>query len=163
MNARNAPLVRNVRGVGNATHFQLTPSRRIATFVVCAYGASAAALLAVSADAIGWVLAALMVALGIATAWDRALLRARRSVRGFELQGPDRIVLEFSPNERLASRVGSRRWVSTHLVTLPIAAPFRRTLLVADDMLDPDAFRRLRLWALWGQLPGVTPLPREPG
>lgn len=165
MTARNAPIVRSVRSVrsvGNATHFQLTPSRWIATFIVFVHGASAAALLALSDAAIGWILAALMVALGIATAWDRALLRAGRSVRGFEVQGPDRIVLELSSHERLASRVGSRRWVSAHLVALPIAAPLRRTLVIADDMLDPDAFRRLRLWALWGRLPGVAPLPQEP-
>ncbi len=148
--------------VRNATHFQLTPSRRIALFIVLAHGASAAALLTLASDAIGWMLAALIVALGIATTWDRALLRARRSVRGFEVQGADRIVLEFSGGQQRASPVGSRRWVSAHLVALPLAAPGRRTLLIADDMLDPDAFRRLRLWSLWGRLPGVAPLPREP-
>ena len=148
--------------VRNATHFQLASSRRIAAFIVLAHGASAVALLTVFDDALGWMLAALVVALGLATAWDRALLRASRSVRGFELQGPDGIVLELPHTERRVSRVGSRRWVSAHLVALPIAAPLRRTMLIADDMLDPDAFRRLRLWALWGQLPGVAPLPREP-
>lgn len=152
----------STRNALNATHFQLTPSRRIAVVIGLAHGTSAAALLTLSSDAIGWILAALIAALGIATAWDRALLRARRSVRGFELQGADGIVLEQSRNDRLVSRVASRRWVSARLVALPIAAPVRRTLLIADDMLDPDDFRRLRLWALWGQLPGVASLPREP-
>jgi len=165
VNARNPPIIRNIRAirdVRNATQFQLTSSRWIATLIVFAYGATAAALLALFNEAIGWTLAALTAALGIATAWDRALLRARRSVRGFEIQGPGRIVLELSDDGRLAVPVGSRRWVSAHLVALPIAAPRRRTLLIAGDMLDPDAFRRLRLWALWGQLPGVAPLPPEP-
>lgn len=131
--------------------------------IVLAHGAAAVALLTLANDAIGWMLAALIGALGIAATWDRALLRARRSVRGFEVQGSDRIVLEFSGGQQRASPVGPRRWVTAHLVAIPIAAPGRRTMLIADDMLDPDAFRRLRLWSLWGQLPGVAPLPREPG
>ena len=27
-------------------------------------------------------------------------------------------------------------------------------VLVARDMLDPEMFRRLRVWALWGRVPG---------
>jgi hypothetical protein len=32
----------------------------------------------------------------------------------------------------------------------------RRTILVTRDMLAGDAFRRLRIWALWGRLPAVA-------
>jgi hypothetical protein len=38
-------------------------------------------------------------------------------------------------------------------VVLPLLTPFRRTLLVTADMLDPAEFRRLRIWALWNRLP----------
>jgi len=33
----------------------------------------------------------------------------------------------------------------------------RRSLLVTGGMLGADSARRLRLWALWGRLPGVVP------
>jgi hypothetical protein len=31
----------------------------------------------------------------------------------------------------------------------------RRTLLITRDMAGADAFRRLRIWALWGKLPAA--------
>ena len=31
-----------------------------------------------------------------------------------------------------------------------------RRWLVSADMLDPDSFRTLRVWALWGKVPGVA-------
>lgn len=145
----------------NATHFRLLPSRRIALLIVCAHLGAAAALLAVAHRMeSAWLLAALLVALGFATAWDRALLRARSSVRGIELLGPDDAVFELQDRSRANARVGARRWVSAGLVALPVALPRRRALVVAGDMLAPEDFRRLRLWALWGQLPGVASIPR---
>jgi len=42
-------------------------------------------------------------------------------------------------------------------VALAVAAPYRRALLVTPGMLPPESFRLLRLWALWGRLPGVAP------
>jgi len=144
-----------------ATHLRLLPSGRIALLIVSAHLGAAAALLTVAHATIsGWILATLLVALGLATAWDRALLRARESVRGVLLQGPDDIVLELGQHRHVASRVGARRWVSARLVVLPVALPRRRSLVVAGDMLEPEAFRRLRLWALWRQLPGVALRPR---
>jgi len=145
----------------NATVFRLLPSRRIALLIVSAHAAAATALLMAAQGAVsGWVVAALLLALGGATARDRALLRAASSVRGFTLEGGDRIVLELAGRGGLNARVAGRRWVSAGLVLLPVTLPRRRTLLVGADMLDPEAFRRLRLWALWGRLPGVASTPR---
>ena len=42
------------------------------------------------------------------------------------------------------------------MVVLPLRTPFRRTLLVTADMLDPQEFRRLRIWALWNRLPSMS-------
>jgi len=109
----------------------------------------------------GWAVAALLIALGLATAWDRALLRARGSVREFSLEGPQEVLLVLHGKGRARSRVGARRWVGARLVVLPLALPTRRALLVAGDMLGAEDFRRLRLWALWGRLPGVASTPRE--
>lgn len=146
----------------NAMHFRLLPSRRIALLIVLAHVGAALALLTVAhAWVSGWVLAALLVALGFATAWDRALLGARGSVREFSLEGPHEVLLGLRGRGRVRSRVAARRWVSARLVVLPLALPTRGALLVAGDMLGAEDFRRLRLWALWGRLPGVASTPRR--
>ena len=66
------------------------------------------------------------------------------------------MTLELSNGERLAAALAERRHVSRWMVTLPLVRPVRRTILVTRDMLTPDEFRQLRLWALWGRLPKVA-------
>ena len=146
----------------SATHYRLRPSRSLAILIVVAHGAAAAAVLVALRGPPGWTLAVLLLLLGIATARDRALLRGAGAVRGFEIEGPDRIVLQHLRGAPLGVRVGARRWVSAGLVAVPIAAPRRRVLLVTRGMLEADALRRLRIWALWGRLPAVAPMPRRP-
>jgi len=146
-----------------ASQFRLAPSRTLALLIVVAHSAAAAALLLVAKESpAGWALAVLIVALGAATAWDRALLRGTRSIRAFVLAGPDSIELELTGRRRLSARLSPQRWVGARLVILALRAPRRSSLLITGDMLDPEAFRRLRLWALWGALPGVASMPREP-
>ena len=107
----------------------------------------------------GWtalVLGLLLVALGLAAAWSRALLRSPRSVRAIQIGG-EQPVFELACGESLSAAVGHRRYVTRFLVTLPLARPLGRTLLVSADMLGPREFRRLRLWAIWGRLPAERP------
>jgi len=134
---------------------ELAPSRRLAAAIVAAHAAAAAAVLTVLDTVTGAVLALALVALGVAAAWSRALLRAKASVRAIELGGP-LPVFHLSRGESVAARVGRRRYVSRILVTLPVARPLGRTLLVTADMLGREEFRRLRIWALWDRLPGVA-------
>jgi hypothetical protein len=147
----------------DATQFCLVPSRSLALLIVVAHGAAGAAVTAVAPQAVaGWILAVLLVALGMATAWDRALLRGGRAVRAFACLGPELIELKFADGGRARARVAVRRWVGPGLVVLALSTPGRRSLLVTAAMLERDAFRRLRMWALWGAIPGVASMPREP-
>jgi len=133
----------------------------MALLIVLAHVGAAVALLTVAyGSASIWALALLLVALGLVTAWDRALLRAHGSIRGFVPEGPEVLVLDLRGGRQARSHVGTRRWVSARFVALPLALPRRRALIVSADMLAPEAFRRLRLWALWGRLPGVASTPR---
>lgn len=93
----------------------------------------------------------MLAALGMAAAWSRALLRAKRSVRALEIGG-DELVVELANGERFAAAAPRRCYVSRLAVVLPVG----RTVLVAADMLSPAEFRRLRLWALWRKLPAVA-------
>jgi hypothetical protein len=128
----------------------LSPSYALAGLLVGLHlCAAAAAALAVP----GWpggVLAALLAALGLASAWSRALLRSRRSMRCIRLEA-GKAAIELASGESLPAEAGGH--VSRLMVTLALRHPARRTLLVSADMLDRDSFRALRVWALWGKLP----------
>ena len=76
-------------------------------------------------------------------------------MRALELQG-EHVACELADGERVSARAARRRYVGRWLVTVALGAPLRRTLLVTADMAEPRAFRRLRVWALWGRLPGVA-------
>ena len=105
--------------------------------------------------AAGWLLAALLLALGIAAAWSRALLRSAASVRVLELTGP-KLEVQLASGESFPAEVAERRYVGRFVVALPLRSPVRRTILVTADMAGGDLFRRLRIWALWGRLPSVA-------
>ena len=135
---------------------ELAPSPRLALAIVALHGLAAACVVLLIPGAAGLALGAALGALGLAAAWARALLRSSLSVRALELEGPESVWLELANGERLSAQVSRRRHVGRLAVTLPILRPVRRTVLVSRDMLRGDSFRLLRIWALWGRLPGVA-------
>lgn len=134
----------------------LSPSYRLAALIVGLHVLAGGCFYAVSGGAAGTALAVLTIALGAAAAWDRALLRSARSPRTVEILAGGPSQIEYSGGTRYTVGDGPRR-VNRFWVALPLHDPSRRALLVAADMLDPGEFRLLRLWALWGRLPGVAP------
>ena len=100
------------------------------------------------------MLAGCLMVLGLAAAWSRALLKSPASVRALEVSGSE-VTLVLASGERIACQAAGRRYVNRFMVTLPLRSPVR-TVLISGDMLENDAFRRLRIWALWGKLPGVA-------
>ena len=136
----------------SGTRLALSPSWLLACLIVMLHAVAAASVLAVLPGLPGAALAAAFLALGLAAAWSRALLRSKASVRALELSA-SHIPLELGSGERLAAELAGHRHVSRFMVTLPVRRPVRRTILVSRDMLNGEEFRRLRLWALWGKLP----------
>jgi hypothetical protein len=134
---------------------ELRASRALAGAVVLVHGAGAGAAMLVAPGAPGLGLAVLLLALGAATVWRAALLRAPGSVRAVELADDAAVCVELASGARTAGRVADRRHVSPWWVVLPVQAS-RRVILVTRDMLTPGDFRRLRLWALWGRLPAAA-------
>jgi membrane-bound toxin of toxin-antitoxin system len=134
---------------------ELSPSPRMAAFIIAMHGIAAACILAVVPGIAAWLLAGAMLALGAVSAWVRALLRSPASVRAIELQGAGATV-ELADGRRVAAPVSERRHVSRLAVSLALKAPLRRTLLISRDMLRGDSFRLLSIWALWGKLPAVA-------
>jgi hypothetical protein len=111
-------------------------------------------MLAVMPGLTGALLALALFLLGLAAAWSRALLRSPSSPGALEISG-ESLAIELAGGERLEAEVGPRRYVSRLAVSLPLRRP-KRTILVTADMLPAAEFRRLRIWALWGRLPGVA-------
>ena len=141
--------------------FELSASWILACTLIAAHAAAAAAVIVAMPRALGMALGAGLLALGVASAWSRALLKAARSVRAIEIDA-ESVVLELANGERITATLASRRYVSRFFVTLQVRQPLRRTLLVTRDMLDADLFRRLRIWALWSRMPGVAAAQLHP-
>jgi hypothetical protein len=135
---------------------RLRPSRALVAAIAVLHAAAAACVVLVLPGVAGTAIAVLIVALGAAAAWDRALLRGRASPREIEAAHPGEAVLWLADGERIGVATARHAVVNRWWVALPLRSPGRRTLFVAADMLGQDEFRRLRLWALWGRAPGVA-------
>ena len=133
----------------------LRPSWRLALLIVVLHGLAGACMAIALPGFVGAVLAALLAALGVAAAWDRALLRGRRSPRSLRVSSDLSLHVELSDGTSCPVAAGART-VNRFLVALSLEGLVRRSVLVTADMLDPGRFRLLRLWALWGRLPGVA-------
>jgi hypothetical protein len=136
---------------------ELSPSGGYAALVVALHAAASACALAALPGLSGWMLAAALLALGMAAARDRALLRGPRAPRAIEIatSGQARLVLADGATAPLGALGGIG--VARHWVALKVGSPMRRGLLVTSGMLAAEPLRHLRLWALWQRLPGVAP------
>jgi hypothetical protein len=133
----------------SGTRLALLPSWFLAAAILGLHAAAAAAVLIAMSGWAGWALAAALSALGLTAAWTRALLRSPQSPRTLVLSEKG-IELETVSGRSCSAPRADSRYVSRFMVTLPVRG---RTILVTRDMLGPEEFRRLRLWALWGRLP----------
>jgi hypothetical protein len=141
----------------------LSPSGKLASLIFLLHVAAALSFLTLLT---GWLAGAgafLLIALGAAAAWDRALLRGPRSPRAIEIQSSGEAACRFANGGSATVRALGGSSVNRFWVALRLQSPWRRSLLVAGGMLPAESFRLLRLWALWGKLPGVAPLQLPPG
>jgi len=136
-----------------ALRFELRPSRGMAAALALAHVAGATGLLLALPLRVGLPAAVLLLALGAAAIWSRAWLRAAGSVRALELAEGGMATFELGNGRRETGRIASGRQVGRFWVSLPFPGGVRRRVLVMRDMLEPQAHRQLRLWALWGRLP----------
>lgn len=134
----------------------LTPSLAFAALIILAHGIAAACILTVLT---GWLAAAaavLVLGLGVAAAWDRALLRSAHAPRAIEILASGEAFCLLADGRACAIAPQHGAGVNRYWVTLALRESRRRSLLVVAGMLPQESFRLLRLWALWGRLPGVA-------
>ena len=139
----------------SGARLELSRSWSFACAIVALHAAAAACVWLVLPGIAGVSLAVALLALGLAAAWARALHGSAASVRALELAERE-ICVELKDRSRFTAELAPRPHVDRWMVALSLARPVRRTILVTRDMLDAEEFRRLRLWALWGRLPGVA-------
>ena len=141
--------------IASTLRFDLTPCPLLASAIVAAHAAAALCIVLVLPQAAGFSLGALVLALGGAAAWDRALLRGPRAVRAIEIASGNARLIRRDGSEVPALPVrgaGITRW----WVALRLGSPGRGGFLISAGMLGSEPFRRLRLWALWQKAPGVA-------
>jgi hypothetical protein len=103
--------------------------------------------------------AGLAAILGGLAAWDRALLRSSKSPRAIEIHPDGTGKCLFANGESAGLERGTGIagiMVTRYWVALRLRARYRRSLLVTAGMLAPAQIRTLRLWVLWGRLPGAA-------
>ena len=143
-------------GSTQPVRLELSPSAGFAAWIVMAHAMAAGCLLAVLTGWIGLGLAVLILALGCASAWDRALLRSEGSPQTIEVLATGEALCRFANGESAALEAVGGSAVTRYWVALRLLSPRRRSVFVAAGMLTPEALRLLRLWALWGNLPAVA-------
>jgi len=143
----------------------MLPCKRFATLVVLAHAAAAAALFAVLPGWPGAAASLLVLALGAAAAWDRALLRTGRSPRAVEIRASNEAACLLAGGDTLPLEPPGGGGVTRHWVALRVRSPQgrvfaavrRRALFLPACMMSGESARLLRLWARWHKLPGVAP------
>jgi hypothetical protein len=134
---------------------ELSSCPALASAIVTAHAAAGACIALVLPLGAGMALGTLVLALGTASAWHRALLRGPRAVRAIEIASGAARVIRADGSEAQACAVrgiGITRW----WVALQLGPAGRGGFLISAGMLESEPFRRLRLWALWDRAPGVA-------
>lgn len=143
---------------------KLRASPRLTLVLLCAHAAAAVAAWLAFGNAAGSAIALLVMTAGAVSIHGHALLLANDS--------PAHLVLPDSGELRLVDRSGldwipiadSACFVSRWVVIVPVSGRIaRRRVLIAGDMLSPEAFRRLRIWALWGASAAMRRQGRDAG
>jgi hypothetical protein len=140
-----------------AVRLALSPSTGLAALVMGLHATAALVILTVLTGWLAAVGAMLILGLGASAAWDRALLRSRRSLRAIEIRPTGEAFCLLADGSSVAFEPARGNAVSRYWVSLRLHAPWNRSYLVAAGMLPQASFRLLRLWALWGKLPAVAP------
>jgi len=141
---------------------ELTASPGLAAIIVAAHAAAAGCFLTVLTGWPGIALSGLTLALGGIAARDRALLRSPRSPKALEISRHGTAKCLFANGESAAIHPLRGTAVTRYWIALGLGSPHRKSLFIAAGMLAPQALRLVRLWALWGKLPGVASSPSAP-
>jgi len=136
---------------------ELRRSLPLAMLIVAVHLFAAACLLTLMTGWQAFLLALLVTTLGFFTAANRALLKGRQAACRIEIGGDSTGATLVFADGRTATVAAVRGvGITRHWVALQTCGPLGRSFLVVAGMLPEATFRLLRLWALWGKVPGVA-------
>ena len=119
------------------------------------HATAAACFLTTMSGVPAWGLAVLVLCLGGVSAWERALLRGSRAPRAIEVADAGSAVVILASGKAIDVRPVRGIGVTRYWVALGPATLAGRAIFVTAGMLGPAQMRILRLWALWGRIPGA--------
>lgn len=142
----------------------IRPSPRLATALVLAHGSAVAAVASLPLDLSASLLLILVFLVnGIYLVMRHARLGLPGSVVNLETNEDGTWVLrERGGRERKAALLGEC-YVSSRLAVIrcrPAGRRLARSIVILPDAVDPEAFRRLRVWLRWGQVGRERTRPR---
>ncbi len=128
----------------------LRPSRWLAAAVIVAHCAALAAAVACLPAAAAGIAGAGVVLSAIAHV-RAALHQTPLAVAGVDLDADGAVAIAGPQGEWSAASLRNAAVPAAWLAVLSLrdARGLRRTAVVLPDALDPDAFRRLRMWLRW--------------
>ena len=132
---------------------RLRPSRILAAMLLLAHGGAAAAVIASGMPReLQAVLVLLLVANAGLAARRAALLRSPDSVIALEIAPDDALSIQTRRGDRIGCEVLGSSYVASFLVVLNLRGKddggTRRAVMLPDS-LDPEDFRKLRVWLRW--------------
>jgi toxin CptA len=141
--------------LSDGVRVHLRPSRSLAAAVIVSHAAALGAVV-FTLPTVAAMVAGAGVALSALEHLRQALHRTPLSVVG----------LEFGADAKVAVAGPAGEWSVATLKSVAVPAPWlavatmrdsagqRRAVVVLPDAIDPEAFRRLRVWLRWGTVAG---------
>lgn len=135
----------------------LQPSYRLAAMLLAVHAAAAGLLVMLPLPS--WVMPAAVLTLfasAIHAVRRHALLRGRQAITALAFSDRETLRVSLRDGSSHAGRVLGSSTVGTTLTILNLALDGRRLpahVVVLDDSLPADDFRRLRVWLRWGTRP----------
>ena len=144
---------------GQSLRLQLRASPLLTALTLAIHGV-AVAILWINLGLVTGICAVLVVLLlATVSLRERTLLSAASAPSELKLMGDGTLSIRLRDGAEVSGLPGARRYVSRWLVIFDLERDSRaeRTVLVVRDMLPDGEFRRLRLWALWNEIPAGRP------
>lgn len=136
---------------------RLRPSPRLAAILVAAHLAALGLLITLTVAFWMLALAAAVLALSAVISVSRhAWLRGRRSVLVLEFSNREQVHVRLRDGSAHGGRILGSSTVGAALTVLNIQLDDQRFpvyAVIMNDSLDPEDFRRLRVWLRWGPHP----------
>ncbi|MBI2311386.1 MAG: hypothetical protein HYU77_02655 [Betaproteobacteria bacterium] len=144
----------------------IRPSPRLVMAFLLAHGSAAAAVASLPLDpSASFSLIFVFLANGIYLVMRHGRLSLPGSVVGLEMNQDGTWFLHERGGRKRMAVLLDECHASPHLAVIrfrPAGRRLARSIVILPDAVDPEAFRRLRIWLRWGRAAGPRPRVSDP-